>query len=96
MKAIFSKYKLTLFVIVGVVGVAIIGALIFYFVPAKAVSTQQNYHDGQVIFAHTVCRHGDRNIYQLIPSDPWMSEKYWPGGYYQLTTVKSNKYVFEI
>ncbi|XP_037041768.1 uncharacterized protein LOC119078368 [Bradysia coprophila] len=45
----------------------------------------------KLIMTHTVCRHGDRNIYTWIaPSvenDPWSPEKYWPGGYAQLTNI---------
>lgn len=54
MKAISLRYKLTFFVFVGVVGVVLVGLLIFYFVYANSVKSQQNYEDGQLIFAHTV------------------------------------------
>lgn len=43
--------------------------------------------EDKLLFAHTLCRHGDRNIYIIIPNDPWKYEKYWPGGYGQLTKV---------
>lgn len=43
--------------------------------------------EDKLLFAHTLCRHGDRNIYILIPNDPWKYEIYWPGGYGQLTNI---------
>lgn len=36
-----------------------------------------------------ICRHGDRNSYKsLIRGDEWSSEKFWPGGYGELTNVR--------
>lgn len=35
-----------------------------------------------------VCRHGDRNImFPYGPMDKWKSEKYWTGGFSELTNV---------
>ncbi|XP_031636524.1 uncharacterized protein LOC116349297 [Contarinia nasturtii] len=50
--------------------------------------------DGELIFANTVCRHGDRNIFRPYPTDPWRDEKHWPGGYSALTSVgKQQHYI---
>lgn len=46
-----------------------------------------------------ICRHGERNIEETYPNDPWQSEKYWPGGYGELTNVRYSEFfhwIFEI
>lgn len=86
MVAIYINLRLIQFVTVGVV--------LFQCISGNTLQTHQNDGDDQLIFAHTCCRHGDRNIYQLFPNDPWKSERFWPGGYYQLTEVKSNEMCF--
>lgn len=47
-----------------------------------------------ILHVFKLCRHGDRNIYQSYPTDPYKSaKKYWPGGYGQLTNLgKSQHY----
>lgn len=32
-------------------------------------------------------RHGDRNIINTYPTDPWKDESNWPAGFGQLTNV---------
>ncbi|XP_055307972.1 prostatic acid phosphatase-like [Sitodiplosis mosellana] len=49
-------------------------------VPSKDVNS-----DDELIFVHTVCRHGDRNIYESYPNDPWKATEFRKGGYAQLT-----------
>lgn len=43
--------------------------------------------DDELIFAHTVCRHGDRNRYAQYLNDALKAIENWPGGYAQLTKV---------
>lgn len=33
-------------------------------------------------------RHGNRNIIETYPKDPWKSEAHWPGGYGELSNVR--------
>lgn len=35
-------------------------------------------------------RHGERNILDTYPNDPYDDESYWPEGYGQLTNVRAN------
>lgn len=46
-----------------------------------------NPFDGELIFAHTICRHGARNIYMPYKTDPWKSLDHWEGGFGELTNV---------
>lgn len=41
----------------------------------------------ELIFAHVLFRHGDRNPVASYPTDPWANVSYWPRGYGQLTNV---------
>ncbi|XP_055307975.1 prostatic acid phosphatase-like [Sitodiplosis mosellana] len=41
----------------------------------------------QLIFAHVLYRHGDRNIVGTFPKNQYSDLKYWPGGYGALTNV---------
>ncbi|XP_055300692.1 prostatic acid phosphatase-like [Sitodiplosis mosellana] len=47
----------------------------------------QSIRSQELIFANTVCRHGDRTIYRPYKTDPWGDVNFWPGGYGQLTNV---------
>lgn len=40
-------------------------------------------------------RHGDRNILRPYQNDPWFSEKYWAGGFGQLTKIGKQQ-MFEL
>lgn len=56
--------------------------------PEEPKSKSPNGTDDDLIFAHTVCRHGARNSYKPYPNDRWRSEElYWPEGYAQLTKI---------
>lgn len=50
-------------------------------------SSSASIENDRLIFAQTVCRHGDRNIYSTFPTDPWKSVDFWPGGMGALTDV---------
>lgn len=43
----------------------------------------------ELVFAHVVYRHGDRNIQYTFPNDPWKDEIHWPEGYGQLSKVEN-------
>lgn len=45
--------------------------------------------DDELIFSHTVCRHGDRNRYENYLNDRWKDRAYWPEGYAHLTKVRN-------
>lgn len=46
-------------------------------------------------FRNSFHRHGNRNIIETYPKDPWKSEAHWPGGYGELSNSGRNE-SFEI
>lgn len=42
---------------------------------------------GKLVFVHVLYRHGDRNIIEPYPNDPWKEKSYWPEGFSQLTKI---------
>ncbi|XP_055305423.1 prostatic acid phosphatase-like [Sitodiplosis mosellana] len=51
--------------------------------------------EDQLVFAHVIFRHGERNIEKSYPNDPYKEEKYWLGGFGALTNVGKRE-VYEL
>lgn len=80
--------------------------LILLFAPGYCVESTENTTAMQItndttaeipsdslVFAQILFRHGERNILKPYKNDPWNDEKYWAGGYAQLTqTGKQQMY----
>lgn len=45
--------------------------------------------DYELIFAHAIVRHGDRNIKRTYPNDPYKNKTFWKNGYGELSNVSS-------
>lgn len=54
---------------------------------STTVKTATKVEKAELIFAHILYRHGDRNPITPFPTDPWKNESYWPRGYGSLTNV---------
>ncbi|XP_055307986.1 prostatic acid phosphatase-like [Sitodiplosis mosellana] len=67
--------------------------LLFGIMHCGSIDLDKN--NDELIFAHTLCRHGDRNPYYSFPNDIWKAEEHWlPGGYKELTNIgKRQMYV---
>ena len=50
---------------------------------------RQTLEKSDLIYSHVLFRHGDRNIIDPYPKDPWRDQKYWPTGWGQLTNVSN-------
>ncbi|XP_031627745.1 uncharacterized protein LOC116343680 [Contarinia nasturtii] len=51
-------------------------------------SAPEPSNESQLIFAHVLYRHGQRNTNSypdLYPNDPYINESHWPGGFGALT-----------
>ncbi|XP_031634016.1 prostatic acid phosphatase-like [Contarinia nasturtii] len=68
---------------------------VFVFSTAKSSirRNQSAYSDEpQLIFAHVIHRHGDRNPIRSYPNDPWKDEEqFWEEGFGQLTNIGINQ-----
>lgn len=54
---------------------------------STTAKTATKFEDSELIFAHILFRHGDRNPIMPFPTDPWKNESFWPRGYGSLTNV---------
>lgn len=50
-------------------------------------ATSTKVENAELLFAHILYRHGDRNPINSFPTDPWKNESFWPRGYGSLTNV---------